>query len=161
MIDGSKLYTKTITKYFDSLPGKAAEQIDWISLEHCFHGLPMRINMYLAGRKLWDPKESTDVIISDYLRAMYGAENEDYLRTVFETVEEGQNEVRYGMVEKDKYPVPNKKTFLPKIKKAQEALSKVKISDGWIPNFTPVVFPLEDIKTLKSLWTRWKENMPT
>ena len=149
MTNGSKLYTKTLTKYFDSLPQKASSQIDWISLEHCFHGLPMRINMYLVGRKMWDPKESSEEIIKDYLASTYGIDNLEHMRLVYETVEEGQKEVRYGMVNKDKYPAPDKSTFIKKVKAAQDALSRVKIKNGWKPNFTHVVSPEEDIKNLR------------
>ncbi|MFA5858908.1 MAG: hypothetical protein WC955_07560, partial [Elusimicrobiota bacterium] len=56
MTYGSHLYAKTLDKYFAELPELANELVDWISLEQCFHALPSQINLYIVGRKMWEPK---------------------------------------------------------------------------------------------------------
>lgn len=149
MTYGSKLYTKTLDNYFKSLPEKAGEQVDWISLELCFHGMPSMINLYVVGRKMWNPKTSVSDIILDYCKAMYGESNADAMKFVYETVEEGQKEVRYGMVEKDRYPnVRNSTEFQAKVKKALNLIRQVKLDYNWKSNFSEVVLPQDDVKNL-------------
>ena len=50
MIYGSYLYSRSIDKYFSGLPAKAGEQVDWLSIEMCFHGLPSKLNLYVTGQ---------------------------------------------------------------------------------------------------------------
>lgn len=149
MTYGSHLYTKTLDQYFSALPENAGEQVDWISSELCFHALPSRINLYVVGRKMWEPRAALADLTLDYCRSMYGPANADILRMVYETVEEGQTEVRYGMVQQDRYPVARGTAeFREKAQKALKALRGVRLPPQWKPNFTGVASPQQDIDHL-------------
>lgn len=159
MIFGSKLYTKTLDHYFFKLPEKASEQIDWMSFELCFHGLPSRLNLYVVGRKMWDPSTPLSNIIFDYCNALYGEINAEDMMFVYETVEEGQKEVRYGMVEKDRYStVVNTPDFQRKVDLSLKKLDNIRLSSHWIPNFLNVASPQDDIKNLRSSLIEFKNE---
>jgi lysophospholipase L1-like esterase len=149
MTYGSHLYSKTLDQYFSSLPPEASQQVDWLSLELCFHGLPSQINLYIVGRKMWDPKANLHDIMRDYCAAVYGPENAATMVKVYETVEAGQKEVRYGMVQHDRYPIVlGTPEFKAKVDQLLPELLKVELPKGWIANFPFVNDPQSDIDHL-------------
>jgi hypothetical protein len=147
----SHIYVKTLDKYFSELPTRAGELVDWISLELCFHGLPSEINLFVTGRKMWEPKTPTRDLVLEYCSAVYGPANAEAMRRAYETVEEGQKEVRYGMVAKDKYPVVlGTAEFKAKVDAVLAALETVKLPPAWRPNFAMVGTPQDDIDSLRA-----------
>ena len=160
MTYGSNIYTKTLDKYYTDLPEEASVQVDWISSELCFHGLPSRINMYVVGRKMWNPKTPLENILYDYCKAMYGEPNADNMKFIYETVEEGQKEVRYGMVEKDRYAnVLETLEFQEKVDLALKKIDEVRISPHWISNFSDIASVHDDIINLKTSLIEFKQQI--
>jgi hypothetical protein len=150
MTYGSHLYGRTMDTYFSALPPRAGEVVDWLSIELCFHGLPSEINLYVAGQKMWDPKRRLKDIVLDYCAAVYGPANAEVMQRAYETVEEGQKEVRYGMVQKDRYPqVLGAEEFTRKSKQVLADMEKVQLPVGWKPNFATVVPPADDLESLR------------
>ena len=149
----SHLEGRILEKYFSALPEQAAEDVDWLSLELCFHAMPSEINLFIAGQKMWTPKRPLKAIALDYCRSVYGPRNAEAMQLVYETVEEGQKDYKYyGMFipTSDKLPPAlGTPEFKARAEKALGALKGVQIPEGWKPNFPVVGDPQEDIESLR------------
>jgi hypothetical protein len=97
---------KVIDKYFSSLPADAGQQIDWISMERCWHGMPSDINLWVAGQKLVDPFKPLQQIEEEFCTTVFGTSGPAVLGA-FHACEDGQVDQRiYGVYipESDRYP---------------------------------------------------------
>ena len=103
---GDWLYTRVLDKYFSSLPAEAGTQVDWISIEKVFHGKVSRINQFVAGQKMWDPKRPLREIMMDYCGAMYGQRFAAVMCDAMECEEAAREQVTEGdkIPESDRFP---------------------------------------------------------
>ncbi|MFB3905666.1 MAG: twin-arginine translocation signal domain-containing protein [Acidobacteriota bacterium] len=113
---------KVLDKYFSSLPAEASVNVDWISMERCWHGMPSDINLWVAGQKLIDPFKPLQKIEEDFCTAVFGRAGPAALQA-YHACEDGQVDQRiygYFIPETDRYPAL---TATPEFEKqAREAL---------------------------------------
>ncbi len=97
---------KVMDKHFSSLPAGASRDVDWISMERCWHGMPSDINLWVAGQKMLDPYKSLENIEREFCSLVFGSHAEALLRA-FRTCEDGQVDLRiygYFIPESERYP---------------------------------------------------------
>ena len=141
-----------LDRYFTSLPAKASEHVDWISVERCFHGMPSDINLWVAGRKMTEPYRPLNEIIREFCEAVFGGGNAETAQSAFELSEAGQFDQRiygYFIPEADRYPkLLDGELFRNQAKDMIARLEKVSINDGAaeIPHVTSPQWMLEFLK---------------
>jgi hypothetical protein len=125
---------------FDRLPEEASEKVDWMSVEKCWHALPSDVNLYIAGRKMWEPRRPLDEILTDYLRSVYGEAHVKAVRFVYDTVAGGRIQPALKVVVKRKADAL----------KALGLLESVKLPTWWRPNFPTMDTPHGYLMNLRS-----------
>lgn len=163
MVYGSHLQGRVLDKYFSALPREASELVDWLSIELCFHALPSEINLYIAGRKMWEPARPLSEIMLDYCRSVYGPVNASAMHLAYKVAEEGQVDVKtYGFFipHSDRFPdVRGTPAFRKRLEQALAAIERIKLPDDWRANFPTVAQPGEDVQSLRDTLTKlWKES---
>jgi hypothetical protein len=131
-----------------------SRDVDWLSLELCWHALPSEISLYVGGQKMWDPKRPVREITLDWCRAVFGPPNAETMREVYETVEVGRAPDQPAKLYK------HRKDLLPEVVRTPEfgrraeaalaALRAVRLPQGWKPNFPVMGTPQGHLDMLAS-----------
>ena len=153
MLDDLWLCMRILDRKFSALPDAASAEVRSFSIEHCFHGWPQIINLYVAGQKMWNPRRPLGVIEREFCAAAFGPDNADAMTAVYEACEAGNvNERGYGEFRDpatDRLPeVLGTPEYARQARAALAKLETVKLPDGWIPNFTLPVTPQSFIDML-------------
>ena len=149
---GDWLHTRVLDKYFSSLPAEAGNQVDWISIEKCYHGGLSRINQFVTGQKMWTPKKPLRGIMLDYCGAMYGERFAPVMCDAFECAEAVQEQVTEGhcIPESDHFPeMWNNAEYAQRLGRTLTALKKIKLPQGWKSNLPDVGSAADDVQTLQ------------
>ena len=149
---GDWLHTRVLDKYFSSLPAEAGNQLDWISIEKCYHGGLSRINQFVAGQKMWTPKKPLGEIMLDYCGAMYGERFAPVMCDAFECAEAVQEQVTEGhcIPESDHFPeMWNNAEYARRLDRTLTALKTVKLPQGWKSNLPDVGSAADDVQALQ------------
>ena len=149
--DGDYLRTRLLDKYFSSLlPPDVSTKVDWISVEKVHHGNLSRINQFIAGQKMWNPKQPLREIMMDYCRSMYGPVHASTVCDAIECAEaKGPQKFTKTNPPSDEFPdVTGDAAFSNRLDQVWVELQKVQLPADWKPNFPDVGSVRNDIKEL-------------
>jgi hypothetical protein len=65
-------------------------QLDFMTVERCWHAVPADIVLYLSGQAMWDCDRPMEESSMEFLQALYGAEHAEKMAKVYQTVRECQ-----------------------------------------------------------------------
>lgn len=158
---GLHVHTRILEDYFRSLSSETGEHLEFHTAGHCSHYLTIW-NSFMTAQLMWNPQASAHDLLRQFVRGVFGSENEGKIVSVLDVFEQAGCAFCPGNSPDDIHLIlSSAEEKLKKIGEAEKIIGQVKIDKEFVPVFPLIMAPgdlVGEIKGSLELLRAYTEN---